>query len=216
MNAYLTYAVCAAASYLLGAIPFGYVVARARGIDIRRVGSGNIGATNVFRTLGKGPGMLTLVLDALKGFLPVWLFPLLAAEYSLPAHGRALKLVCACAAVAGHNWPVTLRFKGGKGVATSAGALLAVSPAAVGISSAAWVIGVFATRIVSVGSIAAALSLGACGWLFHAGEGLLIPIAFSLLAILGIWRHRANIGRLVRGEENRFHFPKRSHDGTGS
>jgi len=214
VNAYLTYAACAAASYFVGAVPFGYLVAKARGVDIRRVGSGNIGATNVFRTMGKGPGILTLVLDALKGFLPVWLLPVLAAAYSSPPHPQFLKLVCACAAVAGHNWPVTLRFKGGKGVATSAGALLAVSPLAVGISAAAWVILVFATRIVSVGSIVAAISLSVCGWLFHAEEGLLIPVAFSLLAMLGIWRHRANIGRLVRGKENRFTFRKRSRPGS--
>ncbi|NQT94288.1 MAG: glycerol-3-phosphate 1-O-acyltransferase PlsY [Lentisphaerae bacterium] len=209
MRVYLTYAVCAAAAYLVGAVPFGYLVAKSRGIDIRKAGSGNIGATNVFRALGKGPGILTLVLDALKGFIPVFLFPILAAAWATVPTPQALRLLCACAAVAGHNWPVTLGFRGGKGVATSAGALLAVSPVAVGISLGVWILVVLLTRIVSVSSIAAALSLSVCGWVFHAKGGMLIPVAFSLLAVVGIWRHRANIGRLVRGEENRFDFPKR-------
>ena len=105
----------AAFSYFLGAIPTGYLWGRARGIDIRKTGSGNIGATNVMRTLGKGPGISVLLIDALKGFVPVFL----AAR-----GGIALQIVCCISVIAGHNWTCWLKFKGGKGIATSAGAQL--------------------------------------------------------------------------------------------
>ena len=116
---------CALASYLLGSVPFGYLVARLKGMDIRRHGSGNIGATNVFRCVGKGWGLLTFACDTLKGFGAAFLIPRVAAPFLPPDGLQALGIGCACLAVAGHNWPAFLRFKGGKGVATSAGVLLA-------------------------------------------------------------------------------------------
>ncbi|NQU10971.1 glycerol-3-phosphate acyltransferase, partial [bacterium] len=120
----LIYLAAAVGSYLVGSIPTGYLWGKARGIDIRTIGSGNIGATNVMRALGKGPGITVLLLDTLKGFLPVCLAPWL-----LPDVDRvSLQVVCCLAVIAGHNWTCWLKFKGGKGIATSAGAFLAVLP----------------------------------------------------------------------------------------
>ena len=117
------------ASYLLGAIPNAYLIGRLNGVDIRRVGSGNIGATNVFRAVGKGWGIVTFLADALKGFVPAFVFPLIIKELAhAPAANPALALVFAGLAIVGHNWPVYLGFKGGKGVATSAGAILGIAP----------------------------------------------------------------------------------------
>ena len=121
------------AGYLMGSVPFGLLIAKARGVDLRNSGSGNIGATNVFRCVGKGWGVLALLLDALKGFLPAFFFPALAARGLHGAVPSWLGVACGLAAVVGHNWPVWLGFKGGKGVATSAGMALGVAPGAVGI-----------------------------------------------------------------------------------
>lgn len=193
-------------SYLLGAVPFGLLVARARGIDIRKVGSCNIGATNVFRCVGKGWGILTFLLDALKGFVPACLFPLLLGRLTGQPAPPASGLVFMLLAIAGHNWPVYLGFKGGKGVATSAGGLLGVAPAAVGIGLAVWVAVFALSRYVSVASIVAAAAVAVSAWLLYASAGLLIPIAMTLLAAVLIVRHRANIRRLMQGTENRFEF----------
>ena len=121
------------ASYLIGAVPFGLLVARLKGVDITKVGSGNIGATNVFRSVSKPLGILTFVLDALKGWGPAWFFPrLVQGGDAITAAGPALAVAYATLAIVGHTWPVYLKFKGGKGVATSAGALIGIAPAAVG------------------------------------------------------------------------------------
>ena len=194
-------------AYLLVAIPCGYLVARARGMDIRTVGSGNIGATNVFRSVGKGWGVLTFFCDALKGFIPAGLFPILAERLFGFAGGPTLAVCCAVLAIAGHNWPVYLGFKGGKGIATSLGALIGMAPAAAGLGALGWIILFLATRYVSVASIAAAGSVGIAGWLLYYPRGdLLLPLALTLLCALAIWRHKANIRRLLNGTEHRFQF----------
>ena len=192
-------------AYLLGAIPNGYWVGRLNGVDIRTQGSGNIGATNVFRCIGKGWGIFTFVLDALKGFIPAFLFPRLLAEAGAAPSG-SLAVVPALAfmilAIAGHNWPVYLGFKGGKGVATSAGALLGVAPAAVGVGLVVWLVLFFATRYVSVASIGAALGVAAGGWWLYRQE-MTLPAVLTVLCLLVIWRHKANLARLAAGTENR-------------
>ena len=201
----------AIASYLLGAIPFGYVISRARGVDIRRVGSGNIGATNVFRSVGKPWGILTFVCDFLKGFGPAIFFPLVAARLAPTIHPEIAGIVCALAAVAGHNWPIYLGFKGGKGVATSAGALLGIAWQAVLIGLVAWVVIFLLTRYVSVASIAAALSITVSSWILYARNStLLLPIALTLLAAVIVWRHKGNIQRLRSGTEHRFEFKRKT------
>jgi glycerol-3-phosphate acyltransferase PlsY len=201
--------------YLLGSIPFGFLIAKARGIDIRTMGSGNIGATNVFRSVSKPLGILTFVLDFLKGFVGVWLIPYLAfrfANTTFEYTTSLLPLFCGVMTIVGHNWTCFLGFKGGKGVATSAGVLLALSPAGVGIALLVWIVVFVATRYVSVASIVAAITLGCVVWwpLKLYATGYALPITLSLLALLAIWKHRSNIARLQAGTESRFEFRKRS------
>ncbi len=196
------------AAYLTGAIPFGYIVGRLNGVDIRKLGSGNIGATNVARSIGKGWGALVFACDVLKGFFPAWLFPLLAARFSSGPDPAALGLLCAAAAIAGHIWPVYLKFKGGKGIATSLGALVGVAPACAGTGIAVWVLVFGITRYVSVASIAAAAAAAASAWFFYVAGGILLPATLSVLGVVAVWRHKSNIKRLLAGTEQRFKFKK--------
>jgi glycerol-3-phosphate acyltransferase PlsY len=193
-----------AAAFLLGSIPTGYLVARAKGLDIRRHGSGNIGATNVFRTLGKPLGLLVFVIDALKGFAAVWL----ADRYGGGSEWAGI--IAAIAAIAGHNYTPWLGFRGGKGIATSAGGLVALMPWAVLAIAAVWFAVFFATRYVSLASLCAAAALPVTvGALWFCGGGGNAPLlGFSaLIAALAIWRHRSNIERLRAGTEHRFDRP---------
>ena len=199
------------AAYLLGSVPFGFIVAKAHGVDIRTVGSGNIGATNVFRSISKGWGLFTFACDFLKGLLPVLLFPMVAGRLGFAGSADGLRLLCGMGAIAGHNWPVFLRFKGGKGVATSTGAVLGIAPAAVGIGLVIWLVSFLALRYVSLASMLAALTLAIGAWIMgpirsHASP--LVPVALSVMAILIVARHHANIRRLLAGTENRFNFKK--------
>jgi glycerol-3-phosphate acyltransferase PlsY len=194
-------------AYLIGSVPFAYLIAKAvRGIDIREIGSGNVGATNVGRALGRHWGILVFALDVLKGFLPTLAALLLhgcrVGEPALPP-GVAL---AGFAAVAGHNWPIFLKFKGGKGMATSCGVFLALFPLGVLIAMGVWAAAVALTRYVSVGSMVAAVALVACALLLRRdpfGTGKFLTALAAVAAVLSIIRHRANIGRLVRGTENR-------------
>jgi acyl phosphate:glycerol-3-phosphate acyltransferase len=189
-------------AYIIGSIPFGLLISKAKGVDIRTMGSGNIGATNVLRCLGKPLGIACFALDALKGYLPAALFPVLGIIH--PTFG----ILFGAAAILGHNFPVFLKFKGGKGVATSAGVLLGVAPLAVVIGVLTWVIIFYASGYVSLGSIIAALVVVATGW--TAGYGPVIATALSLLGALTIWRHRENVNRLLNGTENKFQRKKKS------
>jgi glycerol-3-phosphate acyltransferase PlsY len=195
-------------AYLLGAVPFGFLVARARGIDIRTVGSGNIGATNVLRSVGKSWGILTLVLDALKGLIPAAVFPILAEIYFGVETDEIMRVACGCAAVVGHNYPVYLKFKGGKGIATTAGALIGIAPLALlcGLATFALLFGI--SRMVALGSITSAAVIPIAAWLLYRDEGVLIPIVLTILGLLAIWRHRPNIKRILNGTENRIVFGK--------
>lgn len=184
-------------AYLFGAIPFGLLVAKSRGVDIREKGSGNIGATNVFRVVGKGWGVCTFTLDALKGFIPSFVFPLIGNVD--PVWGVLFGLT----AIIGHSFSVYLKFKGGKGVATSAGMLLGVAPLAVAIGFVVWLLTVLISRYVSLASILAAATVGISVW-FVGDKGLVVNIALTILGLLVIWLHRANVKRLMNGTENRF------------
>ena len=191
--------------YLCGALPWGLWLGRwLRGVDVRTLGSRNLGATNVYRTLGPGLGIATLALDALKGAVPVWLAPRLPGW---PANGPLgpewPPILAGLGAIAGHVWSVFARFRGGKGVATTAGVLLALSPAAFGVFVAVFVATVAVTRYISLGSMLGALAFALTLGLTH---GWRHPLAgFGVLvAALVIARHRENLGRLVRGQERRF------------
>lgn len=209
MTTAMIYIICGVCAYLLGAIPFGLLIARANGVDIRAVGSGNIGATNVFRALGKGWGILAFACDTLKGFIPASVFPLLAKMLWTFNGDAVLPLVCACLAIAGHNWPVYLRFKGGKGVATSVGALIGLAPVAAGIGLLTWALVFLVTRYVSLASIVGAIMVAGAVWIFYAQTGILLPFVLTLLCALVILRHKSNIRRLLHGAENRFEFKKK-------
>jgi glycerol-3-phosphate acyltransferase PlsY len=206
------------ACYLIGAIPFGYLAGRLRGIDIRRHGSGNTGATNVGRVLGRKWAGVVFLLDALKGFLPTlaighWLPKQACTADISPLLVQVVWLVAGLSCVIGHSFPVYLRFRGGKGVATSLGVILGIYPYMTLAGALAFVVwgGVLlSTRIVSLASMVAAGSLpifvtGCMFWHGYdvvAANVVLIPFAL-LIAGLVLYRHRANISRLRRGSESR-------------
>ncbi len=189
-------------SYVLGATPTSLWVGRAlHGVDLREVGSGNLGATNTFRVLGPGAATPVMVVDVLKGYLPVVLFPPLVG-----LEGSSWALAFGAAAILGHVFSFWVGFRGGKGVATSAGAFLALAPAPLLITVGVWAALVFTTRIVSVASITAALLLPGLVLLLPTPrqEGDALVVFTALLGAFVIWAHRANIRRLLRGEESRF------------
>jgi len=200
----LVFIVIAVAAYLLGSIPAGYLVARAKGIDIRAVGSGNIGATNVFRTLGKPLGILVLVVDGLKGFAACsWLADFVVRPFAVaPDKIECLKIVAGICAVLGHNYTCWLKFKGGKGIATSAGVFFALAPLAAGIALVTWIVAAVLTRYVSIASIVAAVALPTAVWLTK--DSLLLGIVTTALGLLAIFKHRDNVQRLLNGTEQRF------------
>lgn len=190
----LIWGIAILAGYLAGSVPFGLVLTRAAGIDLRAVGSGNIGATNVLRTGRKDLALATLLLDSLKAGLVALAFTLLA--------GREVGLVAGAAAFVGHCYPIWLGFKGGKGVATYAGLLLFVSWKAFLVGAPVW-LGLFAlTRISSLSALIAALIVPVGAHLL--GEPPFISIGLALLSAFVYWTHRENIARLLRGEEPRF------------
>jgi acyl phosphate:glycerol-3-phosphate acyltransferase len=192
-------------AYLLGSIPTGFLVAKARGIDIRTVGSGNIGATNVFRILGKAAGVLVLVVDAAKGWLAVFVVAKLFSGWFYPEAGAPaqewFRLGAGVAAILGHNYTCWLHFKGGKGIATSAGVLVALVPVPLLIVLGVWLVVFALSRYVSLASISAAFTLPFAAWAF--GESRTIIFVTAALAALAIYKHKANIQRLLNGTENR-------------
>lgn len=184
-----------AVAYLLGAIPSGYVLGRLAGVDIRSAGSGNVGATNVARVVGKRQGILTLLIDVAKGVLPV----IVGRRLNLP------ELTIACAGIAaflGHLYPIYLRFQGGKGVATALGVFLALAPLASLVLLVVFAVVMASSRIVSLSSIAAAAAAPLALWLLDYPPVLVVM--GSLLAAMIVWRHRGNIQRLLSGTEPRF------------
>ena len=199
---YLPHLLLAVAAYLIGSIPFGLLIAKTKGVDIRTQGSGNIGATNVLRCLGKPLGITCFALDVLKGLLPALLFPTLGNILCPDAVDPSIGIIVGVFAILGHNFPIFLHFKGGKGVATTAGVLLGIAPLAVGIGILTWAIVFFASGYVSLGSILAALAVILTGWV--AGYEIVTASTLTLLGALAIWRHRSNIQRLIKGTENRF------------
>lgn len=190
--------IAAGSGYLLGALPFGYVIARAHGVNIFEVGSKNPGATNVLRVLGKGPGYLAFGLDAVKGIVatgwPLWL---VAADSITLAQIAGL-----VAALIGHSFSCFTRFKGGKGVATVAGGFVVMAPWAVLIALAVWVLTFYSTRYVSLASILAAVALPVSSIFLH--QPLPVIVMIAIIAGFVIFRHRANVVRLCQGTEHKF------------
>jgi glycerol-3-phosphate acyltransferase PlsY len=212
----LSYILTALAAYLLGSIPFGFLVAKAKGIDIRAVGSGNIGATNAMRVLGKPAGIFVLLMDVLKGYaacavLPPLIYNWLAPHFSglfVDFHNEPVELqlrfyvIAGIGAVLGHNYTCWLKFKGGKGIATTAGVYLALAPWAVLVALVVFILAILLTKYVSVGSIAAAVALPVTVWVMTP-HNLFLGIVTTALGALAIYKHKSNIQRLKAGTESR-------------
>jgi glycerol-3-phosphate acyltransferase PlsY len=198
-------------AYLLGSFPSGYVIGRSRGVDLRREGSGNIGATNALRVLGKKWGYVCFALDIGKGALAVCLAKGVAAP-AFDLVPTQAGIVAAIGALLGHSFPVWLKFKGGKGIATSGGIALALFPPVVFVVSIiAWIITFFATRIVSIASLVATSVLGitlTILWL-RGGDGALAIVGVAMCGLV-FWLHRANLSRLAKGTEPRFEKRRKS------
>ena len=180
--------------YLAGSVPFAFLLARRAGIDVRVVGSGNVGAANVMRTTGTGRAIAVMALDVAKGALAV----LLA---HLASGGAALAALTGAAAVVGHVYPVWLRFHGGKGVAVAAGVFAVLSPVATGVAALLFLITVWTTRYVSLGSVAATVALPPTAWLTGAPAAV-VGTAWGTAALI-VFRHRSNLRRLRDGTERR-------------
>jgi len=196
-------------AYVIGSTPTSFWVGRfVFGVDLRNVGSGNLGATNTLRVLGWKAAVPVALVDVLKGWFPVWFFP--QHDYTST---WIWTLGYAGAAILGHVFSFWVKFKGGKGMATSSGALIGLAPWGVLVAVGVWMGVVFTTRIVSLGSLAAAVTLPlSLFFLPHRGGNALLIFTFALATFV-IWAHRTNIGRLRRGEENRF-GKKKGADGA--
>jgi len=195
--------------FLLGSIPFGLILGKLKGIDIREHGSGNIGATNLFRTLGKNIGITCLLLDFIKGFIPVLIATKLAPDNTT---GQTIEVVTALAAILGHNYSPWIGFKGGKGIATSGGAIAALMPpVALGMLILIFIVVTKVTKYVSVGSIATAIALPLLSFWGSWHHGKIADgswnkplFIFSLIAgAMAIWKHRTNLVRLRAGTEHK-------------
>ena len=217
----ITFLICPLVAFLIGGIPFGLILTAARGIDIRTVGSGNIGATNVARALGRNWGYFCFALDVLKGALPTTTMHLLIQKFDLSdsALGMFAWVLVGCVTVLGHVFPIYLRFKGGKGVATSAGVALAIWPfftLPALLAMLVWLIVTLLSRTVSVGSLIACLAFLLCYlagfWVFNQDRWIIsawsldihwpLLVFACLIPVLIILRHRANITRLLTGREH--------------
>jgi glycerol-3-phosphate acyltransferase PlsY len=190
-----------AVAYVSGSIPSAYLAGALKGVDLRKQGSGNLGATNVFRVLGWKIGLVVFLLDALKGALPVLLLP---PRIEGVTNQTLWAIACGVAAIAGHVRPVFLKFrKGGKGVATAAGVFFALAPVPMAVTFAVFVAVVLATGYVSLGSLTSAVLLPLLLLLTQGVDSPLFLVSLVVAAFV-FWTHRANIGRLRRGEEHRF------------
>jgi glycerol-3-phosphate acyltransferase PlsY len=194
--------------YLMGSVPTGYLLGQARGLDIRQHGSGNIGATNVWRVLGWKFGLVAFASDFLKGFLLLYLVRTICFPDATSWAVATLLVICGMAAILGHNYTPWLGFKGGKGIATSAGVLGALMPPVLAVSLSLWIVVTLLTRYVSIGSLVAAAVLFPAALFFYPGQWVYIGLAI-LAGGLAIYRHNGNIKRLIAGTESRFEFGSR-------
>ncbi len=194
--------------YFIGGVPSGYLIGRSQGLDIRNHGSGNIGATNVTRVLGKGLGRLCFLCDFAKGLLPTLAAVLVVRGGHVADQAGVFAILAAFGTVAGHVWTPYLKFKGGKGVATAAGAMMAIDPPATLLAAVVWIGCYFGSRVVSIASIAASIALPAAGfvckfmgfWNASSAELALMVV----LGVVSVLKHSSNIKRLVEGKENAF------------
>lgn len=202
----MTVAALLVAAYLAGSIPSSWIAGRAAGVDLSRQGSGNLGGTNVYRVLGLRYALPVVAVDVAKGLIPTWFFPVWDGNGA-----PQLALAYGLCAIAGHVWSAFLRFRGGKGVATSGGVVIALAPVAALVGALIWGGVVLLTRTVSVASLAAATTLPLVAWLLDAPVE---TVAFTACLALLVWgTHRDNVARLMKGEEHVF---GRGEDTTGA
>jgi len=199
-------------SYFIGSIPFGFLITKiVKGVDIRQIGSGNPGATNVSRVLGKPYGILVFFLDMLKGFLPIFTFDLLFGS-----HGHSPSLIlCGIGVICGHTFPIFLGFKGGKAAATGCGVFLWLAPIPLLVSVAVWLITISISRYISLGSIISSIILVTSLIILGKdpfGQCLYVTLFSVFMAILIIIRHKSNIKRLLNGTENKIGSKLKPHD----
>ena len=187
-------------SYLLGSVPFGLLIARAKGVDLRLVGSGNIGATNAMRALGRPLGVTAFLLDFAKGFVPAGV--LATAVSHAPESLMSLRVATGIAAVLGHCFSVYLRFRGGKGVATGCGAILAIDPLVFVFAGLVWLVALALFRFVSLSSILMGISFPILAWFRHEDQRVFV-VGAALLTLLVLIRHKTNLARLLAGTEPR-------------
>ena len=194
------------AGYILGSLPFSFWLGKFRGVDLRRVGSGNVGATNLARTVGTEWGLIAFVLDLGKGLIAVILAGYICNLLKTSGTSLSiLKIIGGISSIIGHNWSMWIRFKGGKGVATSAGVFLGLAPVSLLLAMAVWLVVLVLFRYVSLASIIASISLPLWMWSGIGGKPALPIIIFScIVSILLIIRHRSNIKRLIQGRESKF------------
>lgn len=211
MTAAISFVLVVLSGYVCGSLPWGLWLGRAlRGVDVRTLGSGNLGATNVYRELGPGIGVATLLLDVVKGVLPVAVVPGLAFAAAFPGGREWCTITVGFAAVAGHVWTFLAGFRGGKGVATTAGVLLALAPKAFAAFAVVFALALASTRYVSLGSVlgSVAFTLALAAWTPGGVRSPRFALG-ALLAAVVVLRHRENLQRLVRGTERRFAFGRR-------
>ncbi|HUB67395.1 MAG TPA: glycerol-3-phosphate 1-O-acyltransferase PlsY [Candidatus Methylacidiphilales bacterium] len=194
--------------YLAGSIPTGYLMGRARGIDIRQHGSGNIGATNAGRVLGRNWGFAAFACDFLKGFVPLYLARIFCFPGASSWPVELLLVLGGVAAILGHNYTPWLGFKGGKGIATSAGVLGAILPWVLAAALALWILAVLITRTVSIASLLAAASLPVAAAAFYPHQWVFFGFT-AFAGGLAAWRHRSNMSRLLAGTEAKINFSKK-------
>ena len=196
------------AAYLIGSIPTAYIFGKVlKGIDIREYGSGNIGATNVFRVIGKMPGVIVLAIDIIKGFVCATYLASVFLYLAPVTRPELYRILVGLFAIAGHNWTIFLKFKGGKGVATSAGVVIGLIPKIFWLGFLVWLIIFFITGLVSLSSIIAIITIPIFTLAF--GEPAEIIIFMCLLCLIIVYKHKPNIRRLARGEEKRIAFFKK-------
>ena len=190
-------------AYLVGSIPFGYLIGRMRGVDVRTVGSKNIGATNVYRTVGHKWGFLAFFCDFLKGFLPAFFSSLYVSNLSNASNLSNLPVLVGLACVIGHTLTVFMKFKGGKGVATAFGMMVALATYPALLAFAVFVVTVWLSHYISLGSMLAAVALAVLVWLFPCLLGMRVIAA--LIAVFVVYKHKSNIQRLMKGCENKIY-----------
>ncbi len=195
-------------AYLIGSVPTAYIFARLlKGVDIRQYGSGNVGATNASRVIGRVPAIIVLAIDIFKGYMATTLIANSFLYITPVTRPELYQVLCGMAAITGHNWPVFLKFKGGKGVATSAGVVIGLIPKIFWLGFLAWAIAFFLTGYVSVASILASVAIPIFTLIF--GEPTEIIVFMSILCVIIVYKHKSNLKRLRKGEEKKISLFKK-------